>query len=83
MAKPDINKTSQQDEFHVELSKVLEALVDADEVQEGDKWSFVDGGGQLIIVRKREVITDLKRKRAEAAEALALIGVKTDEETEE
>jgi hypothetical protein len=86
MAKPDVNKASQQDEFHVDMSTVLEAFVDADEVQEDDKWSFVDGGDHLIIVRRRTTITDLKQKRAEQAQALAAIGVfpkAEDEESEE
>ena len=86
MSKPDVNKMSQQDEFHVDLSKVLEAFVDADEVQEGDRWGFVDGGEQLIIVRKRTVITDFKKQREQAAKdakALEQLLAATTEENEE
>lgn len=87
MAKPDINKASQQDEFHVSMGQVLEAFVDADQIQEDDRWGFVDGGDHLIIVRKRTIVTDLKRKRFEEAEALAAIGIVLPagetEETEE
>jgi hypothetical protein len=80
VAKPDLNKATQQDEFHVDLAKVLEAFVDADEVQEGDKWGFVDGGEHLVIVRRRTTITDHKALRRAAEEALKAEGT---EETEE
>ena len=70
MQKPDIHKSSEQLEFYIELSKIL-ALIDPDEIQDGDKWSYVDGGsGVLVLVRKRETITNLKAEREAAAAAL-------------
>lgn len=45
---------TEQSEFRIKTRKVLTALLDDADVQEGDCWSFVDGGNDgLIIVRKR------------------------------
>ena len=69
MAKPDINKQTEQVEFHIPLQEVLLAHIDEDERQEGDSWSFVDGGNHLIILRRREIIEDFRPAKEAARKA--------------
>ena len=46
--------TTDRVEFAVPVSRVLSELLDPDQVDPGDVWSFVDGGPEgLIIVRDR------------------------------
>lgn len=67
MQKPDTHKTTEQVEFYIDLEKIL-PLIDPDEVQDGDVWSYVDGGaGTLVLVRKRETFVNMKRDREIAA----------------
>ena len=47
--------TSVKTEFKVPLARALTDLLDPDQVQEGDLWTFVDNSTDgLIIVRNRQ-----------------------------
>jgi hypothetical protein len=52
-AQRRLSQQTEQSEFHVKTKKVLRALLDDSDVQEGDQFSFVSGNDELIIVRKR------------------------------
>lgn len=82
MQQPDIHRTTEQAEFHIELEKIL-SLVDPNEILDTDVWSYVDGGsGVLVLVRKRETVTNLKAERSLAAlKAMAQVTIQahTDE----
>jgi hypothetical protein len=51
------SKQSEQSEFVVKTKRVLKELLAPEEVLPGDKWTFIDGGGDtLVIVRVRETL---------------------------
>jgi hypothetical protein len=56
-AQRKLNKQTVHDEFHVRTAKVLRELLEPEEVLDGDKWLFVNGNNNsLVIVRKREIV---------------------------
>jgi len=74
--KRRLTKSTQQDEFHVKTSRVLKELLDPEEVQEGDRWGFVDAGSSgLVIVRYRETITPFAVEEEEENEVVRELSV--------
>lgn len=50
---------TQQDDFYVTTEVALAKLMDPTEIAEGDLWSFVNNGGEgLVIVRRRVTTTE-------------------------
>ena len=53
-----VTVNTQQDDFVVQASVALEKLMDPAEVQEGDLWTFMDGGGNgTMVISRRRVTT--------------------------
>lgn len=62
---PTLEVATIQTEFHVDLTTVLAELIDDDQIEEGDNWSFVCGADQcLIIVRQRRALQRFEKHKA-------------------